>query len=251
MATDNSPGKRLALFRETLGLSQKAFATEIGVSKGYVGSLEGDIRQPSRGVLTKISERYGVSADWLLEGRGPMTHAVSPGFSGRLEATRITPTDKTRPGAGDFTVDGEDFVLVRRMDISASAGSGLIPISDAVDGRLAFTTRWMTKNGINADLCALVAVKGDSMAPTIPDGALVLVHAAEKALDRPGIYAFSDGDEVFVKRLAPLWDDAKTRMLAVVVTSDNPTYPARSISGPDAARINIAGRVRCILTEVD
>lgn len=71
-ALEVSPGKRLASFRNSLKLSQKAFAQSIGFSGGLVGQLEADLSPPSRSFLQKLSEVYGVSSDWLLNGRGSM-----------------------------------------------------------------------------------------------------------------------------------------------------------------------------------
>lgn len=68
----DSPGKRLSSFRKSRGLSQRALAASLGVSGGLIGQLEADISQPSRAVLEKISNTYGVSAEWLLNGRGEM-----------------------------------------------------------------------------------------------------------------------------------------------------------------------------------
>jgi transcriptional regulator with XRE-family HTH domain len=71
-ATGDTAGKRLAEFRKSLGLSQKKFAMSLGFSGGLVGQLEADLSPPSRAFLQKISDIYGVSSDWLLNGRGAM-----------------------------------------------------------------------------------------------------------------------------------------------------------------------------------
>lgn len=137
------------------------------------------------------------------------------------------------------------------MALSASAGNGLIPETDEIAGRMAFSQRWMSANKLNSDLCALVPIIGDSMVPTISDGSFVLIHAAEKVPDRPGIFAFSIDDEVFVKRLAPLWNETKSKRIGLLISSDNPAYAPRTLTGSETARVNVAGRVRLILTAVD
>lgn len=59
-------------------MSQRAFAASLGVSGGLIGQLEADISQPSRAILEKISNTYGLSAEWLLNGRGEMSSDNSP-----------------------------------------------------------------------------------------------------------------------------------------------------------------------------
>lgn len=69
---DDSPGKRLALFRSTIGKNQREFAASLSTSHGTVSFIEANQRPPSRTFLQKISEVYGISSDWLLNGRGAM-----------------------------------------------------------------------------------------------------------------------------------------------------------------------------------
>lgn len=85
---DDSVGKRLASFRKTLGMSQRVLASALGVSPGRIGSIETDAVEPSRSFLQKISERYQISADWLLHGRGEMVSAgaASPVPPARIDA---------------------------------------------------------------------------------------------------------------------------------------------------------------------
>ena len=84
------------------------------------------------------------------------------------------------------------------------------------------------------------------MSPTIPDGALVLIHAIERFSEKDGIYALSIDDEVFVKRVSFIKDE-KGKRLGLFISSDNPDYPPRTITGPAANQVNFAGRVRCVL----
>lgn len=241
----DSPAKRLALFRKSIGMNQRDLAASLGFSPGRIGMIESGASQPSRNFLQKLSERYGLNPAWLLEGHEPMIHTQKPGFIGRQTQTQITPPDRARPSSGDFAINGKDFVFVRRMALDASAGSGLVAIEGETTEDMAFSASWMSRLGLNSDLCGLVRVRGDSMAPTIPDGALVLIHAAERFLEREGIYAFSIGEEVFVKRLTPVQSGHGKKLLAVMITSDNPSYPARTMQAKEMCQLRIAGRVRC------
>lgn len=228
-----------------MGLSQRAFAAAVGVSGGFIGQLEADASAPSKGFLLKISERYRVSSDWLLHGIGEMQQAEIAGLSGRHG--RIEPVDSARPSHGDFRFDGEDFAMIRRMDLSVSAGTGLVPTEGGQAEALAFSRSWLSRNGINSDLSVLVRVTGDSMAPAIPNGALVLVHLSEMQVEREGVYAFNRGEASFVKRLVPAGMDKAGRPASIAILSDNPAFPPELISGQDLNDIRVVGRVRCVM----
>jgi phage repressor protein C with HTH and peptisase S24 domain len=242
----DSSGKRLALFRESLGFSQQQLATALGTSRGRVGMIETDKAPPSRAFLEKLSNRYSVSSEWLLFGEGEMIRARGVSFLGR--SAEVEPPDYARPAHGDVRLDGEDFALIRRFRINVSAGPGIVPDDEAEDGTLAFSTRWLTKNGVNADLAGLVRVSGDSMTPTIPDGSLVLVHLPEMQVDTAAIYAFSRSGEAFVKRITPIGAEPGQRPTALAIESDAPGWPTEYVSGDDLNELRIIGRVRCVMT---
>jgi len=169
------------------------------------------------------------------------SRAAIPGFTER----RIEPPDYMRPGHGDFVADGEDYCLIERADLSVSAGTGVIPVDGGERERLAFGAAWLRREGINPKLSVLAQVKGDSMFPTIPDGALALVHLAENRLEREGIFAFARGDEVFVKRLIPAGRLPSGQPSAILIVSDNRAYPTETISGAgDRDTMRIIGRIR-------
>lgn len=242
----DSSGKRLTLFRKSLGLSQRAFGASLSVSGGLIGQIEADISAPSRRFLEAISERYNVSADWLLSGTGEMLHAPK-GFGGNSHP-KIDPPNRSRPMAGDFSTGDEEFSLIRRLDLDVSAGNGLIPVEGGDAEMLAFSRSWLIRNQVAADLSALVRVKGDSMSPGIPDGSLVLVHVAENVVVREGIYAFARDGASFIKRLTPVRSKNDTKPTGILIASDNPAFTPELLSGDEMNGIRVIGRVRCVLT---
>ena len=235
----DSPGKRLALFRKSLGLSQRDFAASCDVSGGLIGQIEAGRTPPSRTFLQKISDRYRISADWLLYGTGEMIRAPSPVAR---KATVELP-DTTMPAHGDVRLDGVDFQLIKRFDVEAGAGPGRLVLSDEPKDRVAFTRSWLLRLGVNADLAGLVRVRGDSMAPNIRDGALVLVHFAEMEVDNGRVYAFTYNDELFVKRLTKVEN-------GWLITSDNPDHQPTTIEGRAAQDLMVSGRVRAVISEL-
>lgn len=239
--TANNQEKRLALFRKTVGLSQRDLAASLGFSPGLVGSIESGAIEPSRNFLRRISEAYNVSADWLLEGREPMLHVAQRTFESRYGT--IGRPDNARPLAGDVRIGDEEYALVKRYDVNVSAGPGLVPVEEGVDGALAFSRSWLIRNGVSADLSGLVRVRGDSMAPTIPDGALALVNAAEMEVRKEGIYAYSRHGEAYIKRLTSIGKNTAGKLTSLAVVSDNPTFQPEIIAHEDLRSIRIIGRV--------
>lgn len=172
-----------------------------------------------------------------------MLRPQGPGFG--PDDLRIEPPIPGKPLAGDLTIGGTSFALVRRFDLAVSAGNGLVATSDATTDRFAFPVEWLRRIGVVGELSALVSVQGDSMAPTIPDGAMVLIDARETSVSATGIYAFTFDGEAFVKRLV-----AAPQGKTITLISDNPAFPPRTISGPQLAQMRIAGRVKFVMHPV-
>ncbi|MFD1342919.1 S24 family peptidase [Litorisediminicola beolgyonensis] len=159
----------------------------------------------------------------------------------------ITQADLSKPARGDVVIGASEVQLVRRFEIAASAGRGkLIPDEQSADN-IAFTREWLLRHGINGDLAGLIKVEGDSMSPTIRNGSLALIHFAEKTIVNGNMYAFTLNDELFIKRLAVLGSEDDIRLL---ITSDNPNYPPKTIEGSEAQSIFISGRVRAVISEI-
>lgn len=62
--------ERLATVVEGSGLSQTAFADEIGVSQGFVSQVRYGRSNLSPRTAKMIESKFGVSAEWLLTGAG-------------------------------------------------------------------------------------------------------------------------------------------------------------------------------------
>ncbi|AZY50107.1 hypothetical protein C0J09_13970 [Bordetella avium] len=95
----------------------------------------------------------------------------------------------------------QEFVQVRRLDVQLSAGHGQIVVSEDEKGRLSFRADFLRSAGAKPEETFLVSVKGDSMEPLIPDGALILVNRGSTSIMNGKVYAFRHHGEVLVKRL--------------------------------------------------
>ncbi|MCB1477687.1 MAG: helix-turn-helix transcriptional regulator [Rhodobiaceae bacterium] len=136
--------------------------------------------------------------------------------------------------------DIQEFALIPRHEISASAGPGLIPVEDGEVELLAFRRDWLSSMGVNPSNAVLVGATGDSMEPTVPDGALMLLDTSEKHLRNGWICAIVRGGELLVKRIQRRTDGT------VILISDNEIYEPETIAEDRLNDLRVAGRVRWI-----
>lgn len=62
-------GKRIKEVRNTLGLSQEAFAEQLDIGRVHLAKIEVGMRAPSIDVLIQISLKTGYSLDFLILGK--------------------------------------------------------------------------------------------------------------------------------------------------------------------------------------
>ena len=133
--------------------------------------------------------------------------------------------------------DRADLVTIPRLSVEASAGPGSVAGMEEAVARFGFDARWLRTLTTTPHLVSAIAVKGDSMQPTLNEGDDILVDrgdAAERLRD--GIYVLRFEEALLVKRLAL---NPATRRISI--RSDNPAYPGWEDCDP--ADIAVIGRV--------
>jgi phage repressor protein C with HTH and peptisase S24 domain len=161
--------------------------------------------EPGAFKAARLAESLGVNLTWLLTGRG-LPNAAAAGYVG-----------------------------VPIYDVRLAAGAATFAEAARVIGEAPFDIALLRQIGrITADGLGVVEADGDSMEPTIPDGARVLLDLNDTRL-REGIFGFRLDDELRIKRLRRMSD-------GVEVISDNPRYPAEILQGADLERFAIIGR---------
>ncbi len=222
----NEESAREALERLVLERRENygALSRMIGRNPAYIQQFV------KRGTPRKLDEedrrvlaRYFGVAESVLGGRdAPLVMAaVAPGRSGKpLRA----------PVVGDM-------ILVPRLELGASAGSGSLDQDERAAGAVAFDTRWLREQGVRPGQVSIIRVDGESMAPTLGDHDDIMVDGGDGADRlRDGIYVLRMDGVLMVKRIA-----TGPRRGELSVLSDNPLYPAwRDI---DPALVEIVGRV--------
>jgi len=147
------------------------------------------------------------------------------------------------PGEGPMHLmrPSGDHALLHKLTFRASAGYGQIVIEDAPE-RVPFPRLILERLGLTADRVRLLEATGDSMAPTIKDGDPLLVDIGADGIIDGKIYAFTVGDEAFVKRLRRV----PGKPGKILIVSDNRDLYPESVELPEGEDFRIIGRVRWV-----
>lgn len=125
-------------------------------------------------------------------------------------------------GPADEGATGASLLSVKRHPLTVSAGPGALVAEELGKPYFAFDERWLKALTPTppANL-SIVAVEGNSMAPTLNPGDDILVDLGDVADRlRDGIYVLRIDDALVVKRIA--LNPVGRRF---TVQSDNPAYP--------------------------
>lgn len=209
----------LTRFKEVLSaLPTLGLASELtGYSTQQIAKWrEGKARLPFQpaAILARAANR---SVDWLAFGEGQRTESAS-----------------TALAADDHD---ENIAFVPLLDVVASAGPGFENIGPYAIDALPFPRTWLNRLALPERYARFIDCRGDSMEPTISDGAIVLVDTRFQQTRGDGIYVLLDGPNVRIKRIAIGWEGA------LQLISDNERYEAEQLAPPDAEALRIAGKV--------
>jgi phage repressor protein C with HTH and peptisase S24 domain len=190
------------------------FAARLGISPNTWTAYKKGRQSFGLHEITKICDELGVDPQWLL-------------FGDQQEA-QVLPA-----------ISSGELVHMPRYDVRASAGRGLIAINQMPVGEVAFGRDFLRNLGANPEYCYILEARGDSMWPTIPDGALLIADASKTQVDDGRIYHFNVMDKVLVKRAR--WSmDGK-----LYLTSDNHAagYPPEVFAADRVHELNVGGRI--------
>lgn len=213
---NNEIGKRLKLVREALDLTQEEFGKGIGKSLNTILSWEAGRTRPPDHFLKVIEKIYNISPRWLRRGQGDM----------------FLPDIASIMGGG-----GSDLVQINIWEL-AGAGNPLVsPEAEPIE-RVTLPSS-MVHNFTNG-----FRVEGDSMYPTIVNGAYVGFDPGDKKVVSNGIYCLHLPYEGYVvKRL-------EIKPNEVIIKSDNRMVEDYSVPLDEMDGNLIVGRVRWIFQNV-
>ena len=213
---DEGVGSRLAQLREPL--NRKEFAEELGVPDSTLGNYERGDRWPDWSFLAILRAKKRVNLNWLFTGEG-----------------------EPQEGAGKYLSkqSSDNIVRLPRFDARASAGNGLVAVNQMPVGDVAFAREFLRNLGANPEYCYVLEARGDSMWPTIPDGALLIADASKTEVDDGRIYHFNVTDKVLVKRARWAMDGK------LYLTSDNQAagYQPEVFAADRVHELSVGGRI--------
>lgn len=234
-----SPDGVTERLREVIGKrTLKEVSALWGVPLSTIGNMLKRGTAPSLALSCKISQLENVDLLWLATGKGGMyIQANNAGLS--------TPPELD-----------SNFVMVNDLSgVEAAAGGGTYVTEEEMVGRMAFRREWIAREGLNTQALRIIRARGDSMEPTIQDGAPILVeafayqdndgnirhlHSGTSPCDmvkRDGVYVVRLDDRLLVKRL-------QLDMLGgLLVKSDNSTYDTLHVPADRLDDIAVVGRV--------
>jgi phage repressor protein C with HTH and peptisase S24 domain len=204
-------GERLRDIRIGIGASQSAFADMLSISQGALSKIErGILPLPLEALHNLICEHAELDIRKLICGQ-PGTSLAEAQEVAALIRPVIRPL-----GAGLQNVPEEqvadDYFAVPLVDGRAAAGPGGV-IWEQVKSMV-----WVYRPELdNRRHLVAIRVGGNSMEPTIPDGAIVIVDKADWQPDggRPYIWAVrTENGDTQVKRL-------KVTDKSIILISDN------------------------------
>lgn len=185
-----------------------AFSVRAGVAHPTVSKyVKGVGTAPRLDIAACLAQAAGVTLEWLVWGRG------------------------------DGPDDSAAFVKIARYDATLAAGAGSWNEGRRRLDDIPFTAAFLRKrlNRTSPLGLSMLTAKGDSMSPTINDGALLLVDENDRRIV-DGIYAFVLDGDARLKRFRKMVDGVR-------LISDNPAYEAETVAGEDLAKLEIIGRL--------
>ncbi len=193
-------------------LSSNDVAAALGVSSSTISRWKNGHTFPDASEIMRISAIVGHPPSW---------------FFSDAESAILTSSP----------IENDDVTYVPVLDVAAAAGDGVDNHSDEIIAYLPFPLDFLRRRNINPDNVKAIRAYGDSMEPTIPDRALVIIDVTKSDLRDGRIYALRAPDGLRLKRIQRQMDGS------VVLISDNKDrYPPEHLAPHDAELIKVVGR---------
>lgn len=211
---------------------------------------QADPVHPIKGLADLLGKPTALISNYI--GRNP-SKGIGPTISREIEKAFNLPhgwMDKEHPPEAEKEHEGqpsepkspseETHIIIPRYNVHAACGNGLLNDHVEVNGGLAFMRSWIRDMGWKAANLVVIYARQDSMAPTITDGAVLLVDTSQTAPESGRVYVLNWFGEERVKRLH------RVGASRYRVSSDNPNkaeFPDEVIDFEESPEVRIIGRV--------
>lgn len=207
----NEQSKRIRDAIDSSGKNMSQIAREVGITPQAVRAWREGLSTPSVEKMESLAKATGRKLEWLAFGNGD---------------SEVIELDT-------------GIISIPIFDVKASAGTGCINFDDNSQAvsRIDFREEWIRKNLRTANMqnLEIITAFGDSMAPTIESGELLVIDRSVNEIMFDSIYVALLNNELYVKR----FQRAPGRKLVMI--SDNDKYRDFEISETDDLRV--IGRV--------
>ena len=239
--------ERLRQARRQSKLTQDAVAELAGVNRNTISGYETGRVRPSMLALNMLATIYNKPVEWFFarEEQQPLhpeptteesAHQPPPGTQStndplnqiqagiaRLEAFLRTQAH-SHGVAGSLAeydpsnYDPSDRSPVELFEVASAAGIGAEVYDETPVGLLWFRNDWLQSHFIDPRQSHIIAVRGESMEPTLPDGCSILVDRKRREPQEDRIFVMRTEEGLVVKRLG-LDERGRWELL-----SDNPDW---------------------------
>lgn len=216
-----SLAERMKEAMELRNISQAEIVKRTGIGKSSISTYLSGEYEPKQRNIYKICEVLNVSEAWLMGHNVPMErHPV------QLKNPTITANTVTLPVIGNIAAGYNEIAL--------EDWSG-----ETVEVPLSYL------KGRNKNEFIVLKVHGDSMFPEYHNGDKVVI-LKQASLPRSGSIGavLYDGETATLKRVEYFEDKIKLIPL-------NPTFPPKTITGPDCEQVHIIGVPKVLIREIE
>lgn len=217
----------------------ESIAERSGTNPAYLSQIANRViqkrgktpRSLSDDYAAKIERGMGLPEGWMDQPRSASSELpAAPPALLQLPAPLAYLADDTYPREPSEA----DYALIPQYNVKGSCGNGHLNGHVEIKGDLVFRRDWLARLRVKPDQAAVIYASGDSMLPTLRDGAVVLLDLAQIEPRHGLIYALLVEGEIRIKRMF------KTVTGSWSLVSDNPNktlFPDEMIPHPDALQI--------------
>jgi phage repressor protein C with HTH and peptisase S24 domain len=178
---------RIRQILATEGLKQKELADRLSTSAQTVNNwIKRD--SISREAAQQISDKFGYSLDWLLNGKGNPKQHHDNEIPPESEWSDVETWDDDTP------LNADEVEVPFFKDIEFACGAGRTGDEDYNGYKLRFSKSTLRRIGASTDGHGIICfpARGNSMEPNIPDGTTVAVNTEDKKIVDGKMYAISE-----------------------------------------------------------
>ena len=195
----NTPGQRIKAERESKAWSQQRLADEISkikgetISRAAIAQWEaGSSKSQKPDNFFAAAKALGLNPYWVLDESGEKY--ISPSSD-----------TKSQPNSGESNTPAipheDDYALIPQFHVNGSCGDGYMNDHVEIRGGLAFKRDWLARMNIDPAQASVIYARGDSMAPTLNDGEVMLIDGRLVDPQSGKVYVIAVDGDLRVKRL--------------------------------------------------